>query len=68
MYSRDYDYLTMTFQPFLWSFGGDWTRNGHIEGALNSPGSINALTLLVNLLQYNPPGAPNFTGDDALAS
>lgn len=69
MYGSDYDYITMSFQPFLWAFGGNWCdSNLTVEGVVNSPESAQALTLFIDLLKFNPPNAANFSHEDAEAS
>jgi multiple sugar transport system substrate-binding protein len=69
MYGSDYDYITMSFQPFLWSFGGDWCdSNNQVEGVVNSPEAVRGLTLFIDLLKFNPPNAANFAHEDVEAS
>ena len=57
---RGYDALTMGFQPFLWEFGGAWGDAGfHAKGVLNSPGAVEGLALMKQLLKYAPNDGPN---------
>jgi multiple sugar transport system substrate-binding protein len=69
IYGSDYDYITMSFQPFLWSYGGDWCdSNNQVEGVVNSPEAVQGLTFLIDLLKFNPPNAANFWYESTEAS
>jgi ABC-type glycerol-3-phosphate transport system substrate-binding protein len=47
------------WSAFLWAFGGQWLKNGHI--VIDSPQAVQALTFYMKLLkQYGPPGVTNF--------
>ncbi|RJP28559.1 MAG: extracellular solute-binding protein [Candidatus Omnitrophota bacterium] len=64
-YGKDYDFITMTYEQILWSFGGDFHGPGFVvDGVINSPVAINALIFLIELLEFNPPGAENFNLDE----
>jgi multiple sugar transport system substrate-binding protein len=58
---RGYDSLTMGFQQFLWSFGGSWgdEKTFQVQGHLNGPEAVAALTFMKSLLRYAPKGAEN---------
>jgi multiple sugar transport system substrate-binding protein len=58
---RGYDALAMGFQPFLWEFGGSWGDPGtfHTKGLLDTPGAVEGLTLMKQLLKYAPNDGPN---------
>ncbi len=58
---RGYDALTMGFQPFLWEFGGTWgdPTTFRTQGLLNTPGAIEGLTLMKQLLKYAPNDGAN---------
>ena len=58
---RGYDALTMGFQPFLWEYGGSWgdPKTFKTAGILNTPGAVEGLALMKQLLKYAPNDGPN---------
>jgi multiple sugar transport system substrate-binding protein len=58
---RGYDSIVMGFQPFLWSWGGDWgdSETFKVQGYLNSPGAVEGLTFFKDLLQFATEGGSN---------
>ena len=58
---RGYDALIMGFQQIMWAYGGGWgdPQTYQVNGHLNSPGSVEALTFMKELLAFGPPGAEN---------
>ena len=59
---RGYDSLTMGFQQIMWAFGGSWgdPDTFTIEGHLNSPSSVEALSFMIELVRkFAPPGGVN---------
>ena len=63
-YSKEVDGVTMGFDPVLWSFGGNYTKDGKATGAINSPEAVKALEFYVGLKKFCPPGAENFYFND----
>jgi len=67
---RGYDALAMGFQQVMWAFGGSWkdpvTRE--VQGHVNSPGSVEALSFYKSLLAYTPKGGGNLDYDRILES
>jgi len=61
-FSKEYDYMTGSLYPFIWSTGGEiWdekTRN--VWGILNTPNNAKALERMVGLQKYAPPGVQNY--------
>ncbi len=61
-YSKEYDYMTGSLYPFMWSMGGQiWdeeTKN--VWGVLNTPTNVKALETMVSLQKYAPPGVTNY--------
>lgn len=62
-YHKNYDYITMDLQPFMFSLGGElWDANtGKFWGVLNSDENAKAMEWNKRMLQYNPPGALNYS-------
>jgi multiple sugar transport system substrate-binding protein len=57
-----YDAAAETFLPWCWNYGGDiWNpATGAIQGYINSPRCVHALTLIDHLTQKDsPPGSGN---------
>ncbi|HUY85972.1 MAG TPA: extracellular solute-binding protein [Acidimicrobiales bacterium] len=57
-YSKEYDYMTGSLYPFIWSSGGqiwDYKTNA-VWGVLNTDSNAKALETDVSLLKYAPPG------------
>lgn len=65
---RDYDSLTMGFQQIMYAFGGSWgdPKTFKADGHINSPGSIEAVNFVRELLKFAPPGAANFSYDKTI--
>ncbi len=65
---RDYDSLTMGAQQFIWSFGGAWgdPKTCKVDGFINSPGSVQAMMFIKELLKFAPPGGSNFSYDKTI--
>ncbi len=64
-----YDGVTMGFMQTLWCLGGDlYNQQTHqIEGVVNSPASVQALSFYAQQLkQYCPPGSENFYYNETL--
>ncbi len=59
-YSKDYDAVTMGFDQVLWAYGGKLSDNGKVEGVINSPEAVKALTYYVGLKKFTPPGSENY--------
>ena len=59
---RGYDSVVMGFQQIMWAFGGHWgdPNTYEVQGHVNSPGSVEALTFMKELLGFAPPGGTNF--------
>jgi len=59
---RGYDSLTMGFQNFFWSFGGEWRdpETGEVVGHADNAGAVEGLKFVKSLLAFAPPGATNF--------
>jgi multiple sugar transport system substrate-binding protein len=60
--ANSYDAAAEAFNEFLWSYGGDlWNPHTHqIEGYVNSPRAVHALTVLQHLAKDSPPGSGNY--------
>lgn len=58
-YSKQYDGISMGFQPVLWSHGGDWSN-------LDSPEAKKALDFYVGLKKFTPAGSENYYFDETL--
>jgi multiple sugar transport system substrate-binding protein len=65
-WSRDYDVITWDFAQVLWAFGGDYwdPKTLKVEGILNSPASVKALTFYRDLSKFAAPGAAGFSFDE----
>ncbi len=65
-----YDVITWDFAEVLWCFGGAfWDRETkQVQGILNSPEGVEALTFYKSLTKYAPPGWANFVFDDVVQS
>ncbi len=65
-WSREYDVVTWDFAQVLWAYGGRFwdpdTRQ--VQGLINSPESVEALTYYADLINFAPPGAANFSFDE----
>ncbi len=61
-YSKEYDFFTMAYYPYIWSGGGEiWDPDtGDVYGILNNPKNAAALEELVDMQQYMPPGVNNY--------
>ncbi len=51
------------FMPILWAFGGEMF-DAHGRPTVNSPEAIAALTFMLELGKYSPPGYPSFNADE----
>jgi multiple sugar transport system substrate-binding protein len=58
-YSREYDAVTMGYQPLLWGWGGSWgnEKTYQVEGVLNTQPAYDALQFYVDLKPFTPPGS-----------
>jgi multiple sugar transport system substrate-binding protein len=65
-YSKEYDGATMGFEQVLWSYGGDFSRDGKAEGTINGPDALAALDFYANLKKFCPPGAETAYFDASL--
>ena len=65
-YSKEYDGATMGFDQLLWSFGGDLSKDGKVEGVLNSPTGVKALQYYIDLKKFTPPGSENYYFSECL--
>jgi multiple sugar transport system substrate-binding protein len=63
-----YDVITWDFAEILWGFGGAfWDRETRqVEGILNTPEAVEALTFYKSLTEFAPPGWANFTFDHTI--
>jgi multiple sugar transport system substrate-binding protein len=61
-YSKEYDFFTMAYYPYIWSGGGEiWdAESGDVWGILNTPENADALEELVDMQQYMPDGVNNY--------
>lgn len=61
-YSKEYDYMTGSLYPFIWSSGGDiWDyKTGNVWGILNTESNARALEEMVSLQKYAPLGVTNY--------
>jgi multiple sugar transport system substrate-binding protein len=61
-YSKEYDYMTGSMYPFIWSSGGEiWDpKTKNVEGILNTSENAKALEKMVSLQDYAPPGCINY--------
>ncbi|MBA7575673.1 hypothetical protein ES708_17506 [subsurface metagenome] len=61
-YSKEYDYFTGSFYPFIWSTGGEiWDeKTRDVWGVLNTPNNAEALKRNRGLQKYAPPGVVNY--------
>jgi multiple sugar transport system substrate-binding protein len=57
-----YDAAAEAFNEFLWTYGGDlWNpKTRQVEGYVNGPRAVHALTILTHLAKDAPPGSGNF--------
>ncbi len=62
MYSKEYDFFSCAYHPFVYSTGGDiWNpETGDVVGVLNTPENAEMLEYFVSLQQYQPSGAENY--------
>ena len=63
-----YDVITWDFAEILWGFGGAfWDRaTKQVEGILNTPEGVEALTFYKELTEFAPPGWANFTFNETV--
>jgi multiple sugar transport system substrate-binding protein len=59
-YSKEYDGATMGFDQVLWSFGGELSKDGKVQGVLNSPEAVQALEFYASLKKFTPPGSEGY--------
>ena len=57
--SRKYDMATMSFEPVMWSFGGDFGDFVTNRVAIDSRGTIDALRFYADLMESTSPGGRN---------
>jgi multiple sugar transport system substrate-binding protein len=65
---KGYDFSTSSVHSFIWQHGGSiWDEtqapNGHAEGVVNSPKSIEGMEHFLKLLKYMPPVVKTGTMD-----
>ena len=67
---KDYDSITMGFQPVMWSFGGSYGDEStyKVEGILNSEAGVKALEFYVDLAKSTPPGSENYYWSECLTA
>ncbi len=68
MTGRRYDALTMGYQQVMWAWGGSWgdPDTFKVDGRVNSPEAVEALTFFKGLLSFSPKGGSNFSYGPAL--
>ncbi len=59
-YAKEYDGVTMGFDPVLWSFGGKLSDGKKAEGVINGPAAQKALEFYVSLKAFTPPGSESY--------
>ena len=61
-YSKEYDFITGAYYPYLWSYGGEiWDQaSGNVQGILNAPTNAKALEDFVAMQRVMPPGVNNY--------
>lgn len=57
--SRRYDMATMSFEPVMWSFGGDFGDYATNRVTVDSPNTVKALEFFADLMQSTSPGGRN---------
>jgi multiple sugar transport system substrate-binding protein len=57
--SRNYDMATMSFEPVMWSFGGDFGDYATNRVAIDSRGTVEALRFYTDLMQSTSSGGRN---------
>ncbi|MDB5102979.1 MAG: sugar transporter substrate-binding protein [Fibrobacteres bacterium] len=57
--SRNYDVATMSFEPVMWSFGGDFGDYLTNRVTIDSRGTVNALRFYADLMQTTSAGGRN---------
>ena len=67
-YSKEYDGITMGFQQVMWSFGASYGNADtyKVDGHINNQDAVKALEFYTDLLQFAPPGAPNYYWSETL--
>jgi multiple sugar transport system substrate-binding protein len=65
---KGYDFSTTSVHTFMWQHGGNiWDEtqapNGHAEGVVNSPKSVEGMEHFMKLLKYMPPVVKTGTMD-----
>ena len=65
-----YDQVATVWNQMAWSFGGDlWDPATYkIEGIINSPENVEALTFAQELFKTGPEGAANFSFDETVGA
>jgi multiple sugar transport system substrate-binding protein len=59
-FSKEYDGATMGFQPVLWSYGGDLSRDGKAQGVINGPEAVKALEFYAGLRAFTPKNSETY--------
>jgi multiple sugar transport system substrate-binding protein len=61
-YSKEYDFFTMAYYPYIWSGGGEiWdAESGDVWGILNTSENADALEELVDMQRFMPEGVNNY--------
>lgn len=69
-FSKEYDYMTGSLYPFIWSDGGEiWDeKTGNVQGILDTPENARALLRMVELQRFAPPGCVNYGIPDISAA
>jgi multiple sugar transport system substrate-binding protein len=57
--SRNYDMATMSFEPVMWSFGGDYGDFTTNRVSIDSRGTVDALRFYTDLMKSTSPGGRN---------
>ena len=65
-YSKEYDGATMGFDPVLWAYGAQLSDGKKVEGVINSPQAVEALTYYASLKPFTPPGSENYYFSECL--
>jgi multiple sugar transport system substrate-binding protein len=61
-YSKEYDFMTGSLYPFIWSSGGEiWDyKTKNVWGILNTDSNAKALEEMVSFQKFAPPGVTNY--------
>jgi len=65
--SRRYDMATMSFEPIMWSFGGEFGDYATNRVTIDSPNTAEALRFFTDLLKSSSPGGRNMSYSEVSA-